>query len=166
MYICPKYCTGHLTQKSYLWFIWKSNLTECPVFLFAKFGNPILEVKLFFGPELKDPANMYTEGRGKKNQVEGHFLKWGVRQHRDLPGRMVASNSKCQFSSRLLLERFPAETTSVAPSPCQESERLKTVHRGTLGLWVTWPVCGFREILKFLRWRASLWNTEGQVEPK
>ena len=55
---------------------------------------------------------------------------------------------------------------SVAPSPCQESERLKTVHRGTLGLWVTWAVCGFREILKFLRWRVSLRNTEGQVEPK
>lgn len=75
---------------------------------------------------------------------------------------MVASNQKFQFLSRLLLELFPAETVSVAPSPCQKSERLKAVHRGTLGWWVTWPVQGFRETLKFLRWRVSLRNTESQ----
>lgn len=66
VYICPKYCIGTLHKKAICGLFESQILTECPVLSFAKFGNPILEVKLFFGPELNGTLRV------------GEKIKWKV----------------------------------------------------------------------------------------
>lgn len=129
-----------------------------PEYLSAKSGNPILEVKPFFGPKPNWPGR-YLHRRWGRGACGGDIklkVTFKNKEWSSIEAGEKSATGRDQSLSFLLLELFPAILFQYSwgcwplslPRVAETRKRV-TLHRVTLGLWLTWPVWGLLKILEY-----------------